>query len=300
MIDMSHMEPMKSKLEIGALQALCAIRDNGGVSRAAAALGLSQSAVSHKIRRLEDDIGCALLDRRKGHPQLTAEGETLLRYARRILALQDEAFSMLSTEPLSGRIRLGVTEDATSSDLTRILGRFTRLQPRVSVQIGVMQSRVIGERLDRGELDVGVMQVFADACRHDDVLFARDTLHWVKSPDLVLEAGRPVPLLTFDQDCFYRDWAMHADPLPPFGFQLVMECASIAGLLAALRAGLGISVLNARHIGPDIEIVDGDFPAPPDIAYVARSSRNARSRPVRALLHILADGMDWNAAPRIR
>lgn len=118
------------RLEIDALRVLSAIRNHGGVTRAAEALGLSQSAVSHKIRRLETSLGCDLLSRRPGAPLFTAEGEDLLGYASRILGLHDEALLSLSKTALTGRLMLGLTEDTTCSDLARILGRFRRLHPR--------------------------------------------------------------------------------------------------------------------------------------------------------------------------
>ena len=282
-----------TKLDIGALQALCAIHDHGGVSRAAAALALSQPAVSHKIRRLEAALGCALLDRRPGRPRFTPEGEKLLSYGRRILALHDEALHALSTEPLSGRIRLGVTEDMTSGGVSRVLGRFTRLYPAVAVQISVAQSRVIAQRLSRGELDAGVFQIFATDRHPGDVTLIEDSLHWVKSPDLVLDMARPIPLLVFDDDCFYRDWGLHRAVQPGAGFRIVMECASIAGMTSALRAGLGVSLLNGRHVGADLDILAAPFPPPPELAYVIRTGPKARTATVRALIKIVAGERDW-------
>lgn len=208
-------------------------------------------------------LGCDLLDRRTGQPRFTREGEKLLGYARRILALQDEALHALSTQPLIGRIRLGVTEDMTSSGGARVLGRFTRLYPAISVQISVAQSGVIAGRLDRGALDAGVFQVFADDRRPDDVTLFEDSLNWVKSPELALDMGRPMPLLAFDVDCSYRDWALHRAPLPGAGFRIIMECASIAGMTSAIRAGLGVTLLNGRHVEPGFDIVTDHFPPPP-------------------------------------
>jgi len=284
-----------TKLDIGSLQALCAIHDHGGVSRAAAALALSQSAISHKIRRLEDALGCALLDRRAGRPRFTAEGEKLLGSARRILALHDEALHALSAEPLSGRIRLGVTEDMTSSGLSRVLGRFTRLYPAISVRISVAQSRVIAERLDRGELDAGVFQVFAGERRPDDVTLFEDSLHWVKSSDLALDMGRPMPLLAFDDDCFYRDWALHCAPQPGAGFRIVMDCASIAGMTSALRAGLGVTLLNGRHVEPGFDVLSDPFPPPPSLASIVRTGPKARNAVLMALIKIVAGEPDWQS-----
>lgn len=119
------------RLEIDALRALHAIRRHGGVTRAAEALGLSQSAVSHKIKRLETSLDCELLSRKAGAAMFTAAGEDLLDYAGRILGLHDEALLSLTKTPLAGRIALGLTEDTTLTDLSRILGRFRRLHPDV-------------------------------------------------------------------------------------------------------------------------------------------------------------------------
>lgn len=88
---------MNDRIEIDVLQALCAIEDFGGITRAAEHLSLTQSAVSHKIKRLESRIGQSLLHRRAGAPVFTDDGLTLLAYARRILALHDEAVQSLST-----------------------------------------------------------------------------------------------------------------------------------------------------------------------------------------------------------
>lgn len=121
------------RLEIDALRALLAIRHHGGITKAATALGLSQSAVSHKIRRLEVSLDCELLGR-KGGALFTAAGADLLDYASRILGLHDEALLSLSKTPLAGRLALGLTEDTACSDLARILGRFGRLHPSVTVR----------------------------------------------------------------------------------------------------------------------------------------------------------------------
>ena len=131
---------MTERLEIDALRALLAISTHGGVTRAAEHLALSQSAVSHKIRRLEKNLDCVLLARRAGGPVFTDAGLRLLDYARRMIDLHDEALASLAKKPLAGTIRLGMTEDTTISGVTRILGRFTRLYPEVHVSTRSSQS----------------------------------------------------------------------------------------------------------------------------------------------------------------
>ncbi|WP_039017610.1 LysR family transcriptional regulator [Halocynthiibacter namhaensis] len=268
-----------SRLDIDALRTLCAITDHGGVTRASEHLALSQSAVSHKIKRLEAGLDCALLSRRPGAPLLTEDGARLLQYARRILSLHDEALQSLSKRPLSGKIRLGMTEDVTSSELSRILGRFARLHPKISVRTHVKQSLVLAGELDRGEIDLAMMQVFEEDMRPEDVLLFQTRLHWVKSREFSLDKSCSLPFLSYDTDCFYKNWGMDAVP----GLSTVLECASSAGIKSAVQAGLGIALLPATYLTPEIEIIDAEFPRPPTLAYILRGGK-ARSVPVQTLI----------------
>ncbi len=265
------------RLEIDALRALWAIRHHGGITRAAEALGLSQSAVSHKIKRLETSLDCDLLSRKPGASMFTAAGEDLLDYAGRILGLHDEALLSLSKTSLAGRVALGLTEDTTCTDLARILGRFRRLHPNVSVRTKVRMSLILRGMLERGELDAAIVQVFAHEVRPTDVVLFREQLHWVKHPDLVLPPDGPVPFLSFDDECFYRRWALDIGQDGGAVLETVFECASAAGIIAAVTSGLGVALLNGRHLQPDMEIITQGLPTPPALAYVVRRGRKVRN-----------------------
>lgn len=280
-----------SKLDIEALRTLCAIVDHGGITRAAENLPLSQSAVSHKIKRLEDNIGCSLLARHSGGPLLTRDGERLLSYARRLCALHDEALQSLSKQPLSGNIRLGMTEDVTSSDLSLILGRFTRLQPDVSVRTHVKQSTILQKELAQGEIDISMMQVFSSEMKSSDILLFRDSLHWVKDIDMELRLDQHVPFLAYDDDCFFKHWAMEDGNLPASGLEIVLQCASSAGIASAVRAGLGVSLLPGRYLTDEMQIIDEAFPPTPELCYVLRLGHNANSRHIQSLANEIAKGV---------
>lgn len=275
---------MSHRMDIDALQALCAVKDCGGVTRAAEHLALSQSAVSHKIKRLEERLGRSLLARRTGGPLFTEDGQRLLGYARRILALHDEALASLASQPLKGSIRLGMTEDTTSSGLSRILGRFARLHPEVQVRTHVAQSLTLELQLERGEADLAVMQIFQSRLQPSDTVLYEDSLHWVKSPDLPLLPDRPVPFLAFDAQCFYKHWAEEAGSERGAGLVTVLECASVAGIASGVLSGLGVALLNARHITPQMEVIDHVMgPPPPPIAYVVRIAAKSRSVAAKSL-----------------
>lgn len=274
---------MSEPLDIGALRALQAVKKCGGVTAAAEALCLSQSAVSHKIRRLEGALDCTLLSRRAGAPLLTETGERLLRYAERIISLQEEALASLGVRPLKGTIRFGVTEDITSSGLAAILGRFARLYPNVNVRSSVAQSLTHAAAVDAGGLDLAVIEVFAREVRSKDRVIREDKLVWAAAPDFVPVPGRPWPFLAFDDNCFYRRWAFSQDE-PDAGLTTVMDCASIEGVVAATRAGLGVSLLNERHVPGDLAVLDHEaLPHPPAVAHVLRRAGRLRSEAVDAL-----------------
>lgn len=270
------MPDLKSRrLEIDALRVLLAIRQHGGVTRAAEALGLTQSAVSHKVKRLETSLDCILLDRRAGR-MFTGAGADLLDYAERILGLHDEALMSLTRTDLSGRILLGLTEDTALTDLSRVLGRFRRLHPSVAVRTRVRMSLILRDLLERGELDVAIMQVFDHEVRPTDIVLLSEPLHWVKAPELALADG-PVPFLSFDDDCFYRHWALDVGQDGGILLETVFECASAAGIAAAVEAGLGVALLNARHVTPAMQVVSQGLPVPPALTYVVRRSRRVRN-----------------------
>ncbi|WP_271893685.1 LysR family transcriptional regulator [Candidatus Phyllobacterium onerii] len=271
------------RLEIDALRALSAIRQHGGITRAAVALGLSQSAVSHKIKRLEISLDCDLLSRKSAGPMFTAAGGDLLDYAGRILELHDEALLSLSKTPLAGRLALGLTEDTVCTDLARILGRFRRLHPNVSVRTKVRMSLVLRAMLERGELDAAIVQVFDHEVRPADVVLYREDLHWVKHPDLSLPQDGPIPFLSFDDECFYRQWALDVGQDDAV-LETVFECSSATGIVLAVNAAMGVALLSDRHIQGEMHVVMDRLPRPPALAYVVRRARKSRNPALDSLV----------------
>jgi len=278
-----------SLLSISALKALSAVADQGGVTRAAEKLALSQSAVSHKIKRLEESLGCVLLNRRAGGPLLTEDGYHLLAYGRRIVSLHDEAVMSLKRVPLNGKIRIGLTEDVTSSGTARVLGRFRRMYPEVVIQITVSQSLPIEAQLMAGTLDVGVIQTFVHRTAETDVILSCDRLCWIKSPDLTLDLSQPLPYLAFGTECFYRQWMLDSGLPEGVEAETVLTCSSTAGIISAVEAGLGSTIMNAKNIPAGVEIIEGILPAPPDVVFVIRKGGTHHSPVANTLIQHIAD-----------
>ncbi|WKL40167.1 LysR family transcriptional regulator (plasmid) [Sinorhizobium meliloti] len=272
------------RLEIDALRALWAIRRHGGITRAAEALGLSQSAVSHKIKRLETSLDCDLLGRSPGGAMFTAAGEDLLDYAGKILGLHDEALLSLSKASLEGRIALGLTEDTACSDLARILGEISPTASECRRPHQSPHESSPASDAGAGELDAAILQVFAHEVRPTDVVLFREELHWVKHPQLSLPQQGPIPFLSFDDECFYRRWALDIGQDGGVVLETVFECASAAGIVAAVTSAMGVALLSGRHLRPEMQIVTERLPTPPALAYVARRARKVRNSALDTLV----------------
>ena len=290
---------MNNRLDIDALQALLAVEAYGGVTRAAEKLNLTQPAVSHKIKRLETQLGTPLLARRGGAAVFTDEGCRLLGYAKRILDLHDEAIASIGQNPLNGTLRLGMSEDTSGGDLTRILGRFSRLHPNVQVQTKIGSTLNLLEWLEKGQIDLAITQVFEADVHPTDVILKQDKLHWIKSPDFPIALQSTIPFIAYDQSCIYRKWATEQAAETQHRLNTVVECPSTQGILTSVRAGLGVALMNAMHIDKSFQIIDDQLSPPPDIVYVVRTRRGAQSHALRALVKTISDEVSATLPKRV-
>ncbi|MGR3468675.1 MAG: LysR family transcriptional regulator, partial [Shimia sp.] len=126
---------MPRNLDLTALRSFATVADLGGVTRAASALNLTQSAVSMQLKRLEENLGLSLLDRTGRTIALTPTGEQLLGFSRRMIALNDEALSRLTDDGFEGEIRLGVPHDIVLPLIPQVLKRFAAEYPRMRVSL---------------------------------------------------------------------------------------------------------------------------------------------------------------------
>src|SRR5258708_4357937 len=121
-------------LELELLRVFVAAADRGGFSRAAKALHRTQSAVSMQMKRLEDCVGAPLFARHGRNVRLTNEGEALMGYARRLLAISDEALCHVSKRESAGTVRVGSLDDYATRVLPRMLIQFARANPNVRIE----------------------------------------------------------------------------------------------------------------------------------------------------------------------
>jgi DNA-binding transcriptional LysR family regulator len=247
--------------DLDLLRTFVAIVDNGSFTRAAQRLGLTQSTVSLQIKRLEDGLTRRLFNRDGRELKLTPEGEILLTYARQILRLGAEALSRLGESDLSGVVRLGTPEDFATTHLSEVLACFARTHPQVALQVHC-------------DFTVNLLDDFAKG-RYDLILFKREpqgpsggtkvwreVLDWVASPRLVTETGSPILLILAPAPDVYRKRALSALDAAGRDWRVVYTSPSLAGLQAAVQAGLGVTVLPTEMIPADMISVSARLQLP--------------------------------------
>lgn len=275
------------RLDIDSLRAFRAIVESGSFTGAAAQLYCTQSAVSWKIKRLEERLGHPLLIRNSKGIALTTVGEDLLVHAERILQAHDAAVASLELSELSGTIRLGCTDELVLGDMAVVLHDFRLAHPKVNIRTKIGLSGAIRSSLRDGELDLAFVQVIGEQADPDDIVLREDRLAWCKSPDLVLGDDEAVPLITYGPKCTYRPVADQALRNAGRDVNISLECAASDGVIAAVTAGLGVTLLNRSHpAAPTDDTYWHGHGLPetlPNVDFVARKSARTRDPAVRAL-----------------
>ncbi|MDY0883395.1 LysR family transcriptional regulator [Dongia soli] len=279
------------RLDIDSLRTFKTVVELGGITRAAQKLNLTQSAVSHKLARLEERIGRPLLIKGSGGLGPTADGRNLLSYADRLVSLHDEAAEHFRSSDLAGQVRLGSTEDATGKKFAAVLGRFKRLHPQVSLSIKVGQSLMLQHWLKSGEVDLAILQTFEDEMEDGDQELWREDLCWVQGEDHPILPEQSIPFVSFDQNCFYRQAAQRRLAEQGRSLNVILECPSSEGVRAGVRHGLGIALLGRRNLAPGIVEIHGDLPRFSPVVHVLRGRNETPSRLEKGLIEAVVAEM---------
>jgi DNA-binding transcriptional LysR family regulator len=242
-------------LDLDLLRGFVTVAERGGFTAAGVALGLTQSAISLKVKRLEEILGRRVLERGGRGVRLTREGETLLAYARRILALNDEAVRRMIARPVAGRLRLGVADHFLPRNLAPVLARFSRAYPDVRLEVEVGRSHELRAAMAEGRLDL-VLGKRRDGETEGRPIFT-ETIVWVAAPEWSPPADRPLPIAMLPQGCMFRDRALAALARAGLAFEVVFTSASLPGVAAAAQAGLAATVLGRTGLPPGLVELPG-------------------------------------------
>lgn len=226
------------------LKSFVAVVESGSFTRAGERVHLSQSTVSQHLRRLEEQLGSELLDRSGRYVVTTESGARLLGYARRLLALMEDAVEELREGQVQGEIHIGVPEDFAADLLTPLLGAFAREYPAIRLEVTSGLSNTLWQQFCAGSYDLVLVKQ-----RQGHTVGAAawpEPLAWFDSLDTPSWQRDPLPLVVFPVGGLYRDEMIHALESGGRRWRISYCSASLASIRSAVASGLGISLLPAR------------------------------------------------------
>ncbi len=240
-------------LDITTLRSFVAVADSGGVTRAAGFLHLTQSAVSMQLKRLEEMLGLSLLDRSGRTIALTASGEQLLAYARRMIALNDELIERLTDQAFEGEITLGVPHDIVYPVIPQVLKQFHAAYPRVRVRLEASYTRTLKEQFGKGACDL-VMTTETGLDAGGETV-ANKPLIWVGAPGGVAWRQRPLKL-AFCRFCTFRPHIIAVLDGADIKWEMAVDTDSDRTIEATVSADMAVHAMIEGTEPPYLERID--------------------------------------------
>lgn len=252
---------MTPGLDIDQLKTFLAIADHGGFSRAAAVVNRTQSAVSMQMRRLEEILGRSLFAREGRQSRFTEDGERLIAYARRLVALNDETVAVFTKPELTGSVRLGTPDDYADIFLPEILARFARSHPMVTVDVECFDSIVLKERVRRGDFDLAIVTFGSGA--EDGEVVRREDLLWVTSARHSPHEQTVLPVVLTQPGCPWRQAAVSALDAAARPYRIAYSSPNASTMNAAVMQGLAVTAMPRICLRPGMKILGAAEGFPP-------------------------------------
>jgi DNA-binding transcriptional LysR family regulator len=244
---------MIPNLDVDLLKTFLAIADNGSFTKAAEEVHKTQSAVSMQMKRLEDLVGTPLFAKDGRMSRFTQDGERLVDYARRIVAINDEAIYAFAKPDLAGTIKFGTPDDYAERFLPEILARFARTHPMVTVNVECLGSGELFERCKRGELDLSLVTHSCDIVTEEPV--RREKLVWVTSTRHCAHTAEVLPLAVSHAGCGWRSMVLRALDGQQRKFRVAYSTPNSNAVNAAVLQGLAVGAIPELCLRPGMRIL---------------------------------------------
>lgn len=248
-------------LDIGLLRTFLAVADRENFAVAADDVFRTQAAVSQQMQRLEVMLDCKLLVRVGRNKRLTEQGVRLREYARRMLTLNDETCRAMSPSVFAAPTRLGVCADAVDTVLPDYLALCARTYPSMRIEIQVNRSRWLASALRRGDIDLLLELEQLD--EFSRVPVRTSPVVWISGAHFHHQRGLPLPLVLVDSPCVFRRMALHKLEQENRPWRNAFQTPTLAGVRAALRAGLGVTPRTIEMLTPGLKVVGEELELPP-------------------------------------
>ncbi|MGT2508969.1 LysR family transcriptional regulator [Cupriavidus basilensis] len=231
-------------LDLDAVQAFIRIADLGSFTRAAEAMRTTQAAVSLKLQRLEERLGCRLVERTPRYVELSAQGVAFLEHARELLEVHDRALAGFAG--VRQRLVIGISDHVAGPELPALIARMNAQNPQLLIEIRIGSSGDLLQSFDRRELDAVIVRLHVG--RSDGEILTHEKFGWFAAPGWEHRAGEPLPLATLAEPCGVR--AMAGQLLDAAGVRWteVFVGGGVAAVAAAVVAGLGVAALAPRMV----------------------------------------------------
>ncbi len=245
---------MARDIDISLLRAFVAVVETGSVTSAARFLNRTQAAVSQQIKRLEELFGTELFAREHKRIILAPDGERLLAQARKMLALNDETWGLMTTPSYRGEVRLGVPMDIMPHYTPPILRRFNNAWPHVRVSLQAGNSKELLEDLEAGVIDL-TLTTDLEPQRKCETL-RRDGLVWVGAADASAHTERPLPISIGGKSCRFRPVVMDALAAADIDWRIVLQVTNQEAVNATVAAGLAVTAMLRDNVPPGLQVLD--------------------------------------------
>jgi DNA-binding transcriptional LysR family regulator len=281
---------MAADIDIDLLRAFLAVADTRSFTAASRLLNRTQSAVSMQIKRLEDVVAGQLFERSARRVDLTRRGEALSGYARRLVALNDEALGKLRLEKLDGIVRLGTVEDYAVHLLPPMLAGFLSAHPGVAIETETGYTvdllTGLGKRFD---IVIGMHPVGTgrgEVVRRDRAVWAGSRHHAVHEQPIL-------PLALHTAGCQFRAAAFAALDRAKRPWRLAYVAQSLGAIEAAAAAGLAVTVAKTGAFPKSLMALGPaeGLPALPTFEIAIHRAPKMKSRAGLALAEYIADSL---------
>lgn len=264
-------------LDLDAVHAFVRITELGSFTRAAEVMQTTQAGISQKLKRLEDRLGCRLLERTPRHVELSAQGAAFLAHARELLEVHDRALMVFASA--RRRLTIGISDHVAGPELPALIARMNAQDPQLLIDVRIGSSGKLLESFDRRELDTVIVRLHAG--RTDGKMLAEERFSWFAAAGWQHRADEPLPLATMAEPCGVRALAAQLLDTAGIPWTEVFVGGGVAAVAAAVVAGLGIAALAPRmlplgciDVGPELGL-----PALPRLPVLLHSRvREGRAR----------------------
>jgi len=227
-----------TNLDLDTLRTLATAHDLGGFAQAANRLGRTPAAISLQMKRLQEELGIPLFRKNGRGLTLTEAGETTLRYARHILALNDELLDVMNGASMAGIVRIGCPQDFAAA-LPKVLSSFGTLYPRMQIELRIEGNAALADAVEKSQLDVALVIGHADRAMAKEIGEVR--LVWIAAEDFKPPTEGPLPICVLGPQCSFRKSVVQKLESAEMPYRIAATSPSLDGLWAAVLGGLGIT-----------------------------------------------------------